>query len=248
MMDDLQNVFPRSANYGINWVARNEMGPNVLWLTEYLTKDLSITNDMRILDLGCGKAVSSIFLAREYGAKVWAVDLWISPTENYQRISEANLGDSVYPIYAEARQLPFAEPYFDLILSVDAYHYFGAEEDYLPYILKYLKPGGTLGILVPGIKQEFDEGVPAYIEPLWEPELSVFHAPVWWKKHFEKTGLLNVTVCDYLEKGWDIWRSWEQYLLDHNLMNPGRDDDLALLDADNGRNLCFPRIIGTKNK
>jgi len=37
---------------------------------------------MRVLDLGCGKALSSIFLAKEYGTQVWATDLWISATDN----------------------------------------------------------------------------------------------------------------------------------------------------------------------
>jgi len=36
---------------------------------------------MRILDLGCGKGISSILLIEKYGATVFAADLWILPTE-----------------------------------------------------------------------------------------------------------------------------------------------------------------------
>ena len=43
----------------------------------------------RILDMGCGAALSSIFLAKEFGVEVWAADLWVKPTENWQRITEA---------------------------------------------------------------------------------------------------------------------------------------------------------------
>jgi cyclopropane fatty-acyl-phospholipid synthase-like methyltransferase len=42
-----------------------------------------------VLDMGCGTALSSIFLAREFGVEVWAVDLWVPPYDNFTRIREA---------------------------------------------------------------------------------------------------------------------------------------------------------------
>lgn len=36
---------------------------------------------MRVLDFSCEKAISSIFLAREFEVEVCASDLWVSPTE-----------------------------------------------------------------------------------------------------------------------------------------------------------------------
>jgi cyclopropane fatty-acyl-phospholipid synthase-like methyltransferase len=41
--------------------------------------------------MGCGKAISSIFLAKEFGVEVWAADLWVKPTENWERIRGAGL-------------------------------------------------------------------------------------------------------------------------------------------------------------
>ena len=72
--------FPRSSNYDGRWVLDNMMGPHVLWLAEHLSEVLGFTPGMRVLDLGCGKAISSIFLAREFGVQVVAADLWIEPT------------------------------------------------------------------------------------------------------------------------------------------------------------------------
>jgi cyclopropane fatty-acyl-phospholipid synthase-like methyltransferase len=37
---------------------------------------------MRVLDLGCGRAATSIFLRREFGVQVWATDLWTNASEN----------------------------------------------------------------------------------------------------------------------------------------------------------------------
>jgi len=35
--------------------------------------------------MGCGTAMTSIFLAKEFGVQVWANDLWISATDNFRR-------------------------------------------------------------------------------------------------------------------------------------------------------------------
>ena len=88
--------FPRSASYDPDWVLENMMGPNALWLTESLAGCMSLNPTMRVLDLGCGRGLSSIFLAREYGVQVWAVDLWIDASDNYARICAAGLEDRVF--------------------------------------------------------------------------------------------------------------------------------------------------------
>jgi hypothetical protein len=53
-----------------------------------------------------GKGLSNIFLAKEYGLRVWAADLWIKPTENFARIRQAGVENLVYPIHTDARSLP----------------------------------------------------------------------------------------------------------------------------------------------
>ena len=57
-------------------------GANSLWVTEWLTTAMDLRPGMRVLDLGCGRASSSIFLHREFGLQVWATDLWFSAAEN----------------------------------------------------------------------------------------------------------------------------------------------------------------------
>ena len=177
------------------------MGPNVLWLTESLTERMSIEPGMRVLDLGCGKAFSSIFVAKEFGALVWAADLWIAPTPNFERIRAAGVAERVFPVRAEAHELPFAEGYFDAIVSMDAYHYFGTDNLYLSYLSKFLRPGGQIGIVVPGLREELDGGVPSHLEPYWDPDFWSFHSPAWWQRHWERSGAL--TICEgRLPGGW----------------------------------------------
>jgi len=125
--------YPRSAKYDPEWVLKGWMGPNVLWLTEWLCEKMELKPGMRVLDMGCGKALSSIFLAREFGVKVWANDLWISAGENWECIREAGCEDLICPIHAEAHSLPYAGEFFDAIVSLDSYQYYGTDDLYLEY-------------------------------------------------------------------------------------------------------------------
>jgi cyclopropane fatty-acyl-phospholipid synthase-like methyltransferase len=238
--------FKRSSKYSTEWMKNNEMGPNSVWLTEYLADKIKFKPGMRVLDLGCGKAMSSVFLAKEFGVYVWATDLWISPTENYTNIKEQGVTNLVYPVYAEAHALPFAENFFDIIISVDAYHYFGTDDTYLLYILKFLKQGGIIGIIVPGLQQEIGNNIPVSLQPYWEPELNTLHTAEWWKNHWKKTGLVEIIVADLLPEGWKIWYEWENELVKSRGIPEERGSDLELLKADNGEYLCFPRIIAKK--
>ena len=113
--------YPRSNTYDPQWVFDNQMGPNALWLMESLSTVVPLEPGMRVLDLGCGKAMTSIFLAREFGVHVWATDLWIDASSNQGRIRAAGVDALVTATHAEAHQLPFAEGFFDAIVSVDAF-------------------------------------------------------------------------------------------------------------------------------
>src|ERR1700690_4006242 len=101
--------FPLSAKYHPEWVVASASGgANPLWLAEYLAETLDLRPGMRVLDLGCGRAASSIFLHREFGVQVWAIDLWCDASENGTRIRDAGVEDGVFPLRADARSLPFA--------------------------------------------------------------------------------------------------------------------------------------------
>ena len=101
--------FPRASKYNPEWVlAGVSGGANPLWMTEWLTEALDLRPGMRVLDLGCGRALSSVFLRREFGVQVWATDLWFSAAENIRRVQDAGVADGVFPIRADARSLPFA--------------------------------------------------------------------------------------------------------------------------------------------
>ncbi|MEV6288338.1 methyltransferase domain-containing protein [Kribbella sp. NPDC051770] len=237
--------YPRSATYSARRAVDAAMGPNPLWQAEALTSLMSLRPGQRVLDLGCGTALSSIFLAREFGVEVWATDLWIQPDENLRRITEAGLDDRVHPIHAEAHALPYADNFFDAAISIGAYHYFGTDDLYLGYLTRLLKPGAHLAISQPGPVEDYESFPPAHLTPYWKWDFCAWHSPQWWHHHWTKTGLVTVEVADQLAHGWQDWLQWND-ACDRYRGAPDQEE-AQMLRADEGRTLGLTRVIATRN-
>jgi len=202
---------------------------------------------MRVLDMGCGKCLSSVFLAREFGVRVWATDLWVKATDNWQRIGAAGLEDRIFPIHAEAHSLPYAEGFFDAIVSIDSYHYFGTDDCYFERFVKLVQPGGQIGIVVPGVRRELAGKIPDHLRSIWGAEyrqaLFSFHTARWWRRHWQQAGLAKIEVADTLKDGWRHW-------LQSNEVFSGSDggSESEAIRADTGRWLCFVRMIARRSQ
>lgn len=242
----LRHEFPLSSKYDPQWIIENQMGLNALWLTEWLCQKMEIHPGMRVLDLGCGKGLSSIFLAKEYAVQVWATDLWIDVTDNLKRVREAKVSDLVFPIHADAHDLPFAKEFFDIILCVDAYIYFGTDDLYLNYLHKFVKPGGMIGITVPGFMQEVHDSIPKHILPFWAQECWSWHTVDWWRKHWGRTGLVNIEVADTLPDGGDLWLQWKKARQLAGDQSTELQSDIQVLEADRGQYMGFVRMIAKR--
>lgn len=170
--------FPCSSKYHPEWIrASVSGGANPLWLTEWLATDVDLQPGMRVLDLGCGRAMSSIFLHLEFGVQVWAADLLFSVSENYQRIRDAGVENGVFPIHADARSLPFAANFFDVVISIDSFFYYGTDDLYLNSLAYFLKPGGQLGIAGAELMQELQNTVPEHLQQWWTQDLGACTRP-----------------------------------------------------------------------
>jgi len=234
--------FPRSSRYHPDWIlAGASGGANALWLTEWLSEAMSLQPGMKVLDLGCGRAMSSIFLRREFGVQVWATDLWFNASENFQRIRDAGVEDGVFPIHADARALPFAAEFFDAIVSIDSFIYYGTDDHYLNYLARLVKPGGQIGIAQVGLTQEMSDLVPEHLREWWTQEqLWSFHSAAWWRRHWGRTGILEMEVADMLPDGWRHWLEWLR------VVAPDNATEIKTLEADSGAHLGYVRVVGRR--
>ncbi|MGW3665974.1 SAM-dependent methyltransferase [Streptomyces sp. NPDC005141] len=234
--------YPRSSAYDPAWLLGLDMGPNPLWLLEDLARDLDLRPGMRVLDLGSGRGATSVFLAREYGVRVVAADWWVAPEEVEPVLAAAGVAGKVTAVRAEAHQLPFDEGSFDAIVSVDAFEYFGTADSYLPYLVRFLRPGGQLGVATPALTREVRElgSIPAHIKDVVGWEAMAWHTPDWWRFQWEITELVTVTSARLQEDAWRDWLLWTRACAEHR--PDGRAAQQPVIDmltADAGAFLSF---------
>jgi SAM-dependent methyltransferase len=187
-------------------------GPNGIRQAEELASHFTITKDMKILDLGCGLGLSALYLVQEYGANVFATDLYADPTENHSRFGSLGIAYKIVPMLLDATQpLPFAKEYFDVIFSVGAYKMFGDKEESLSNLIPYVKKGGYIAVAFPGLKYDFGDNVPPEMQPFWDvPEVARYIRGIeWWKELWSKTtGIEIISIGEQACN--DI--AWEEYL------------------------------------
>ena len=145
----------RSEKYNTPALQKKMMGPNPVKLEEELLLNHRIPEKAVVCDLGSGEGLTSVFLAKEYGFTVYAADLWSDPRENRKFFDAMGLKqEQIIPVKADASDLPFEKDFFDAVVSVDSYNYFGRDERYLDdKLLPFVKSGGFIYIAIPGMKK-----------------------------------------------------------------------------------------------
>jgi SAM-dependent methyltransferase len=235
--------FPRSSRYHPEWVTSSVSGgASSLWLAEWLAGALDLRPGMRVLDLGCGRAASSIFLHLEFGVQVWATDLWFDVSENARRIRDAGAEDGVFPIHGDARSLPFAADFFDAIVSVDSFYYYGTDDLYLNYLARFVKPGGQVGIAGAGLMREIEGPIPEHLKRWWTQDLWCLHSAPWFRRHWERTGIMDIELADTLPDGWRLWLDW------HRVVAPDNETEISALEADRGDYMGYVRLVGRRKE
>lgn len=235
------NKFISNPN-NLKYLKDNMMGPNAMRMGEEMASYLNIEKDMRILDLGCGCGLSTMMLVQKYGAQVVAADLWISPADNYERFQSIGIDGKAFPVSVDATKgLPFANGYFDILFSVDAYHYFGRTPDMLPSLIPFVKKGGYIAIAVPGWKMEMTNGVPPELKPYFsdagDEDAETFQTLDWWKNLWKQAnGIERVDFreMDCCRQAWDEW-------LDSP--NPYAVKDRGMMEAEGGKYFDLIQMI-----
>lgn len=219
------------------------MGPNPVKLEEELLLDHKIPEGAVVCDFGSGQGLTSVFLAKEYGFTVYAADLWSDPEENRAFFDEMGLTrEQIVPVKADAENLPFEKEFFDAVVSIDSYNYFGRDSRYLDEkLLPFVKSGGYLYIAIPGMKKDCHENLPQELLLSWTPEqLDYMHDVRYWRDIVGKSCDAEIVSVHEMESNEEVWADW---LRQENEYAVG---DRKSMEAGGGKYLNFIAIVMRK--
>lgn len=232
--------YARSEKYCTPELMAMMMGPNPVKLTEELMQDSLIAPGSCVCDLGSGQGLTSVFLAKEYGYRVYAADLWSEPEEHVPFFEAMGLtAEQIVPVKADAANLPFEKEFFDAVASTDSYHYFGREPRFLDEkLLPFVRSGGYVYIAIPGMKKDCHDALPAELLLSWTPEaLETMHDAAWWEALVRRSRSAEViTVCE-MESNDEVWQDWLAQ------ENPYAVGDRKTMNAGGGKYLNFIKIV-----
>jgi len=236
--------YPLSKKYDTPELMAKIMGPNPLKLEEELLIDHNILDGSTVCDLGSGQGLTSVFLAKEYGFKVYAADLWSDPDENREFFARMGLTDEqIIPVKADAENLPFDKDFFDAVVSTDSYNYFGRDPEFLDdKLLPFVKSGGYIYITVPGMKKDCHDDLPPELLLSWTPEqLDYLHDAEYWTDIVSQCKGAQIIEVSEMESNEEVWADW---LKQENEYAIG---DRKSMEAGGGKYLNFIKIVLRKN-
>lgn len=199
------------SNYKKYVTEETMMGPNsVRVLAELFDKyPLQLAPDELILDLGCGKGLTSLVIAKETGARVYANDLWISVEENGERFAQWGVGELVTPICEDANNLHFGKKQFKALISIDSYHYFAGQEGFFQEkILPFMKDNGVVLIGIPGLKDEYTGHAEELLSDWLGDDAYMFKSAKLWKELIgsnDRIESMKTWEMDCFNKAWNEW-------------------------------------------
>lgn len=207
-------------------------GGGALYLAARMVRAMTLRSGEMVLDLGCGKGETSIFLARHFGVRVIALDLWTSATALNDKFEARGYHDRIVPLNMDITgRLPFAEGYFDAIFCMNSFNFYGGSVEFLQHLLPHLKADGQLCIGSEVLSDEFTAEQlenPPYVYGFCLPppneKINVFegdfkkqHTPGWWRELFEGSGLLHVVECHELEDAEVLYEDYVRYEHEHGI-------------------------------
>ena len=199
-----------------------------------------IPDNAVVCDLGSRQGLTSVFLAKEYGFTVYATDLWSDPEENRKFFNTMGVSkNKIFPIKADASDLPFEKDFFDAVISTDSYNYFGRDKKYLDNkLLPYIKKGGYVYIAVPGMKKDCHNNLPAELLLSWTPEqLEYMHDVDYWSQTVNASKYAEIISVEEMESNDEVWADW---LKQDNEYAVG---DRKSMEAGGGKYLNFIKIV-----
>jgi ubiquinone/menaquinone biosynthesis C-methylase UbiE len=152
-----------------------ELGSNPRDIIKLISKHISISKNMRILDLACGKGAVSILLAKELECKVKGIDIFpefIDYARN--KAIEYSVADLCEFAVNDINNAVLCEQNYSIVILGAVGDVLGEPDVTIDKLKKTIKPSGYIII---------DDGYVA------EGSVSNYHSRAEWLRYFDKTGI-----------------------------------------------------------
>jgi len=128
-----------------------EMEQHHISITQQTLALMGLKPGQRVLDLGCGAGWASRLLARmvaggEREGQVIGLD--VSDEMIRRARAKSTEHENLMFIVGSAQQIPWEENFFDKVLSVESFYYYGDQERTLSELFRVMAPKGGLFILI----------------------------------------------------------------------------------------------------
>lgn len=115
--------------------------------TEALMKQLNLTNDLHVLDVGSGLGGAARFVGSRYGCRVTGIDLTTEYVETARTLTEwTGLGERLRFHQGSALQTPFVDTEFDRAYMLHVGMNVPDKQALFAEVARVLKTGGTFAI------------------------------------------------------------------------------------------------------
>jgi len=115
--------------------------------TNTLHKRCHLDKAKEVLEVGCGTGIGAVYMARQYGCRVEAVDIsekmlsWA-----WQRAKREGIADKVRFRKADIRELPFGDDRFDVVIVESVLAFVEDKKAALLELIRVTRPGGYIGL------------------------------------------------------------------------------------------------------
>jgi ubiquinone/menaquinone biosynthesis C-methylase UbiE len=128
-----------------------EMENHHISITQQTLAVMKLKPGERVLDLGCGAGWASRLLAQAVGGgdrPGQVVGLDVSDEMIRRARATSQQYDNILFVVGSAQQIPWQEGFFDKVLSVESFYYYGDQGGALDEVRRVMAPGGELNILI----------------------------------------------------------------------------------------------------
>lgn len=105
-----------------------------------------INKDSSVLDVGCGTGMTSCYIVKKYGCKVFGVDIRAKMIEKAkERAKRQGIANKIKFTAASIQSLPFKDNFFDAVISESVTAFAENKEKALSEYVRVTKKGGYIG-------------------------------------------------------------------------------------------------------